>query len=452
MTINHLQTSSKQSIPNPYFEDIQKIKFEGPDSNNPLSYQYYDKDRVVLGKRMEDHLRMSVCYWHTFCWNGVDMFGAPASPRPWHEGSSPRTAADNKMAAAFEFISKLDVPFYTFHDIDVVEPSPTSNQLSENLQRATDKLQEYQTNTGRKLLWGTANLTNHPRYAAGALTNPDHEIVACAVRQVRDCLNATHQLGGANYVLWGGREGYDTLLNTNVKKELDQYGRFLSLLVEHKHKIGFKGKIMIEPKPHEPAYHMYDFDTATIYGFLEKYDLVGECYVNIEPNHSTLSGHSFSHEIATAVAFNMMGSIDINCGNYQNGWDTDQFNLDVRDMTNALVELLPSGGLTTGGFNFDAKVRRQSTDLVDLFYAHIGGIDALARALLSAERLIAEGLLNNFKTNRYANWGSELGSLMLSKNTTLDSIADYVKDNDLQPVHSSGRQELLENIVNRAII
>lgn len=452
MTIANDHIATNYTIPNRFFENVQQIKFEGPSSTNPLSYQYYDKDRMVLGKRMEEHLRMAVCYWHTFCWNGVDMFGAPASPRPWQEGSSPREAADNKMAAAFEFISKLDVPYYTFHDIDVVEPSPTSNQLSDNLRRATDKLAEYQALTGRKLLWGTANLTTHSRYAAGALTNPNHEIVACAARQVRDCLNATHQLGGANYVLWGGREGYDTLLNTNLIKELDQYGRFLSLIVEHKHKIGFKGKIMIEPKPHEPAYHMYDFDTATIYGFLEKYDLVGECHVNIEPNHSTLSGHSFAHEIATAVALNVMGSIDINCGNYQNGWDTDQFNLDIKDMTNALLELLPTGGLTTGGFNFDAKVRRQSTDLIDLFYAHIGGIDALARALLSAEKLIRDGVLSHQKYQRYDNWGSDLGMLMLDGKATLDSIADYVKDNDLKPEHSSGRQEFLENIVNRSLV
>lgn len=436
----------------PFFPDIQPIRFEGRDSENPLAYQYYNKDQVVLGKRMEDHLRMAVCYWHTFCWDGVDMFGAPAFPRPWHQGATPREAADLKMAAAFEFLTKLDVPFYCFHDVDVVEPSPTSNALSENLKRATDNLGAYQNATGKRLLWGTANLTSHPRYAGGALTNPDPEIAACAMRQIRDCLNATHTLGGSNYVLWGGREGYDTLLNTDLNRELENYGRFLSLVVEHKHKIGFTGKIMIEPKPHEPVYHMYDFDTATIYGFLKRFDLLGEVHVNIEPNHATLSGHSFAHEIAMAVAFDMMGSIDINCGNYQNGWDTDQFNLDIRDMTLALIELLPSGGLKTGGFNFDAKVRRQSSDLADLFHGHIGGIDALARALLSAAHLIEAGTLQAEKDKRYAGWGEALGTHLHAPNASLDSIADHVATSQLDPHHRSGRQEYLENTVTRGLL
>lgn len=436
----------------PFFPEIGPICFEGPQSDNPLAYQYYDKDRVVLGKRMEDHLRMAVCYWHTYCWDGVDMFGAPAFERPWHQGTSPRDAADRKMAAAFEFLTKLDLPFYCFHDVDVVEPSPTPAALSDNLRRATEALAAHQDRTGKRLLWGTANLTNHRRYAAGALTNPDPDIVACAVHQIRDCLNATHALGGQNYVLWGGREGYDTLLNTRLDRELEQYGRFLSLVVEHKHKIGFKGKIMIEPKPHEPVYHMYDFDTATIYGFLSRFGLLGEVHVNIEPNHSTLSGHSFAHEIAMAVSLGMMGSIDINCGNSQNGWDTDQFNLDIRDMTLALIELLPAGGLDTGGFNFDAKVRRQSSDLSDLFFGHIGGVDALARALLSAAELIEKGALKSHKEARYAGWQDPLGQAMMAETASLDSIANQVVEQGLNPDHASGRQEYLENLVNRSLV
>jgi xylose isomerase len=436
----------------PFFPDIPKIQVERRSSDNPLSYQYYDKDRIVLGKRMEEHLRLAVCYWHTFCWDGFDIFGAGTCDRPWHTPTNDREAADMKMAAAFEFFEKLDIPFYCFHDVDVIETSDTPDELSNNLMRAADKLAGYQEQSGKKLLWGTANLFSHPRYAAGGLTNPDPEVTACAIRQIRDCLNVTNKLGGSNYVLWGGREGYDTLLNTDLTRELENFGRFISMVVEHKHKIGFNGKILIEPKPHEPMYHQYDFDTATIYGFLQRFDLLGEVHVNIEPNHATLSGHSFAHEIATAVSLNMMGSIDINCGNAQNGWDTDQFNLDTRDITLALIELLPSGGLDTGGFNFDAKVRRQSNKPIDLFYGHIGGIDALARALLSAEQLIKKGTLTDNKTDRYAGWQGELGQRMLDSSSSLDSIADEVADTRLNGTHNSGQQEYLENLVNRSLV
>ncbi len=434
-----------------FFPEIKKIEFEGLTSDNPLAYRYYDKDRLVMGRRMEDHLRMAVCYWHTFCWNGQDMFGAGTFGRPWQSERNDRAAAEAKMAAAFEFFQKLDLPFYCFHDVDVVEDSPTPNELSNNLQRAGDQLQAYQEQTGIELLWGTANLFSHPRYAAGGLTNPDPAIAACAIRQIRDCLNLTHKLGGANYVLWGGREGYDTLLNTDLNRELDNFGRFLTMVVEHKHKIGFGGKILIEPKPHEPMYHQYDFDTATVYGFLKRFDLVGEVHVNIEPNHATLAGHSFAHEVATAVSLGLMGSIDINCGNQQNGWDTDQFNLDVRDTTMALLELLPSGGLDSGGFNFDAKVRRQSSTVEDLFHGHIGGVDALARSLLSAAALIESEALSQNKQRRYAGWDKELGQQMWAKGADLDSIADRVARDGIDGVHSSGRQELLENTVARQL-
>lgn len=435
-----------------FFPDVDMVRYDGPKSDNPFAYQYYDKDRMVLGKRMEDHLRMAVCYWHTYCWDGFDIFGAGTFDRPWQNPQNDREAADLKMAAAFEFLTKLDLPFYCFHDVDVVEDSETPDALSNNLKRASEKLEAYQAQTGKRLLWGTANLFSHPRYAAGGLTNPDPEVAACAIRQIRDCLNATHSLGGENYVLWGGREGYDTLLNTNLTRELENFGRFLSMVVEHKHKIGFKGKILIEPKPHEPMYHQYDFDTATIYGFLSRFDLLGDVHVNIEPNHSTLSGHSFAHEIATAVSLGMMGSIDINCGNYQNGWDTDQFNLDVRDITLALVELLPSGGLDTGGFNFDAKVRRQSSDLHDLFHGHIGGVDALARALLSAADLIERAKLKDNKDHRYAGWEGDLGKTMLAGTASLDSIANQATAQKLDGTHTSGRQEYLENLINRSLV
>ncbi|MCI4645240.1 MAG: xylose isomerase [Hyphomonadaceae bacterium] len=433
------------------FGDIPEIKFEGPDTENLFAYRYYDKDQVVLGKRMEDHLRMAVCYWHTFCWDGYDIFGAGTFDRPWHNPANDREAADRKMAAAFEFFSKLGLPFYCFHDVDVCEYSPTPDELSNNLARMKDRLGAYQDETGTKLLWGTANLFSHPRYAAGGLTNPDPEVAACAARQVRECLEVTHALGGSNYVLWGGREGYDTLLNTDLSRELENFGRFLAKVVEHKYKIGFTGKILIEPKPHEPMYHQYDFDSASIHGFLQRFGIDKEVHVNIEPNHATLSGHSFAHEIATAVSLGVMGSIDINCGNYQNGWDTDQFNLDIRDITLALIELLPSGGLDTGGFNFDAKVRRQSSDLSDLFHAHIGGVDALARALLSAADLLERGDLAKLKAERYAGWDSDLGQFMTAGTTSLADIADRAKAEGIDGTHSSGRQEYLENLVNRSL-
>ncbi|MEN7342424.1 MAG: xylose isomerase [Pseudomonadota bacterium] len=436
----------------PMFPEIEMIRYEGPESENPLAYRYYDKDRVVLGKRMEDHLRMAVCYWHTYCWDGFDIFGAGTFRRPWHRASDLSAVAASKMAACFEFLSKLDVPFYCFHDVDVVARHDTPDALSSDLQLATEQLAQYQSRTGKRLLWGTANLFSHPRYAAGGLTNPDPDVAACALRQIRDCLNATHALDGANYVLWGGREGYETLLNTDLTRELEHFGRFLTLVVEHKHKIGFPGKILIEPKPHEPMYHQYDFDTATIYGFLRRFDLLGEVHVNIEPNHATLSGHSFAHEVATAASLGMLGSIDINSGNNQNGWDTDQFNLDVRDITLALMELLPTSGLDTGGFNFDAKVRRQSSDTIDLFYGHIGGIDALARGLLSAADVLEKGLVSDHKARRYAKWDREIGATLLSPDASLDTIADFAKAEGIDGHHSSGRQEYLEHLVNRSLL
>jgi xylose isomerase len=434
-----------------YFADFEPIRFEGPESDNPLAFTTYEPDRVVMGKRMEDHLRPAVCFWHTFCWDGFDIFGAGPFGREWQASGNNREGADARRAAAFEFFKTLGTPFYCFHDVDICEDSPTAAELATNFARAVDDLERLQTNTGLKPLWGTANLFSHPRYAAGGLTNPDPEIAVCAMRQVRDCLEATHRLGGSNYVLWGGREGYDTLLNTELKTELDHFGRFLAKIVDHKHRIGFEGKILIEPKPHEPMYHQYDFDTATVHGFLKTYGLEGEVHVNIEPNHATLVGHSFAHEIATACAFGVMGSIDINCGNAQNGWDTDQFNVDVRDITLAMLELLPSGGLDTGGFNFDAKVRRQSSDLADLFHAHISGLDALAAGLLSAVDIIEKGRIAEFKAERYAGWDDEFGRFLLDDDTRLAEACDRAAEEGRDGAHRSGRQEYLEQVVARSL-
>lgn len=435
-----------------FFPGIDKIKFSGPSSDDPFAYRYYDKDRMVLGKRMEEHLRMAVCFWHTFCWDGFDIFGSGTFNRPWHGPTNNQEAADKKIAASFEFFEKLGLPFYCFHDIDVIESSPTPDQFSKNLARAGDYLQAFQEKTGIRLLWGTANLFNHPRYAAGGLTNPDPEVAACGVRQIRDCLNLTNQLGGSNYVLWGGREGYDTLLNTDLKQERENFGRLLGKIVDHKHKIGFPGKIMIEPKPHEPMYHQYDYDTATVYGFLKHFDLHGEVHVNIETNHATLAGHSFAHEVATAVSLDIMGSVDLNCGNAQNGWDTDQFNLDVREITLALIELIPAGGLDTGGFNLDAKVRRQSNTAEDLFHGHIGAVDTLARALLSAEAILNSGEIEKLKKTRYEGWQGDLGQKLLDPKSGLDAIADLAKTANIDGHHTSGQQERLENIVSRHLI
>ena len=434
-----------------FFPGIDKIAYEGPKTDNPFAFRHYDKDRIVLGKRMEEHLRPAVCFWHTFCWDGFDIFGAGPFERSWHSGSSPAEIAASRRAAAFEFFTKLGTPFYCFHDVDVCEPSDTPDELARNLAVAVDDLEAHQERSGVELLWGTANLFSHSRYGAGGLTNPDPDVTACALRQVRDCLNATHRLGGANYVLWGGREGYDTLLNTDLKRELDQFGRFLAMIIEHKYKIGFTGKILIEPKPHEPMYHQYDFDTATVYGFLKTYGLENEVHVNIEPNHATLAGHSFAHEVATANAFGIMGSIDINCGNAQNGWDTDQFNLDTRDITLGMYELIRAGGFDTGGFNFDAKVRRQSKDLEDLFHGHIGGLDALAKGLLAAEKLVETQTIADNKAERYAGWNGEFGRFLSDETTTLDAAVERIITDSKNGRHTSGRQEYLENQVLRSL-
>jgi xylose isomerase len=435
------------SIQPTYFADIAPVTYKGPDSKDELSYRFYDKDRVVLGKRMEDYLRFAVCFWHTFSWPGNDIFGAGTFKRPWLSGPMDSQAAAVKRAEGFDFISKLGVPFYTFHDVDVMAVAGNAAEHTRYLAEAVDDFERLQGETGLKLLWGTANLFSHPRFMAGGFTNPNPEVVAFAAMQVRQALDATNRLGGANYVLWGGREGYDTLLNTDVKKELDQLGRFINLVVEHKHKIGFKGAILIEPKPHEPSKHQYDFDTATVYGFLKAYGLENEVKVNIEPNHATLAGHTFEHELAMANAFGLFGSIDANRGDHQNGWDTDQFPNSAEEMTIAMLEVVRAGGFTTGGFNFDAKVRRQSVDAADLFYGHVGGIDVIAKALLNVAELIEDGRVEGIRKDRYAGWDSDLGKQVASG--SLADIADLTLARNLDPQPKSGQQERLENLYNR---
>ncbi len=432
-----------------YFADIAPIVYEGPQSKNPLAYRYYDKSRVVLGKTMEQQLRMAVCYWHTFNWDGFDVFGAGTFRRPWHTGTLDQAAADLKLNEAFEFLSKLGLPYFCFHDVDVMAQAHDLRGHVSNFLHMVEKIEAKMAVTGVKLLWGTANLFSHPRYMAGAATNPDPDVFRFAAAQVRHCLEATLRLKGENYVLWGGREGYDTLLNTHLKQEKEQLGRFLSMVVEHKYKIGFKGTILIEPKPHEPTKHQYDFDVDTIYGFLKHHGLEKEVKVNIESNHATLSGHSFEHEIAMAVDYGIFGSIDMNRGDPQNGWDTDQFPNDVREITLAMYYVLKGGGFTTGGNNFDAKVRRQSIDPVDLFYGHIGAVDILARGLLAAAAMIEGGELGKFVEQRYAGWKSEGAKAMLAGRSNLADIADAALKDNVMPTPHSGRQEYLENLVSR---
>lgn len=432
-----------------YFDTIAPIAYRGPGSTDPLSFRWYDKDRRVLGKRMEEHLRFAVCYWHNFVWTGLDPFGGATFQRPWFEGGTPMEQAARKAEAAFAFFEKLGVPYYCFHDRDVAPEGATARESHENFRRLVGLLGEHQQRSGVKLLWGTANLFSHRRFMSGAASNPDPALFAMAALQVRDALQATLELGGENYVLWGGREGYETLLNTRVGQELDQLGRFLNLVVEHKHRIGFKGAILIEPKPREPSKHQYDFDVATVYGFLCRYGLEREVKVNIEANHATLSGHSFEHEIAMAAALGILGSIDMNRGDAQLGWDTDQFPNNVPDTAMALYEILKAGGLGSGGLNFDAKVRRQSIDAADLFHGHVGAMDVCARALLIAEKMLQDGQLESLKAARYAGWDSEEGRAILDGRRSLAELADQVLETHADPQPVSARQEFLENLVNR---
>jgi len=430
-----------------FFGNQQPIRFEGPESRNPLAFRWYDPDRQVLGKRMEDHLRFSVAYWHSFAWTGTDPFGGNTFERPWF--TDDMAGARLKADVAFELFDLLRVPFFAFHDRDVAPEGDTLAESNRNVREIAEVFARKMETSKTRLLWGTANLFSSRRYMAGASTNPDPEVFAYAAAQVKNALEVTHDLGGQNYVLWGGREGYETLLNTDMKRELAQYGRFLALVVEHKAKIGFPGTILIEPKPKEPTKHQYDYDVASIYGMLKQFGLEDQVKINIEQNHAILAGHSFEHEIQLAGALGIFGSLDLNRGDNLLGWDTDQFAMNVGELTLALYEFLRAGGFTTGGMNFDAKIRRQSIDPEDLLHGHVASMDATARALVSAAALLEDGEHQSFVEARYAGWDGELGRAILAGERSLDDLAAYVEERGLEPRPRSGRQEFLENLFNR---
>jgi xylose isomerase len=417
-----------------------------PDSTEDLAFRHYDPDREVGGKRLEDHLRFAVCYWHNFVWTGTDPFGGDTFERDWFPADT-MALARRKADVAFEMFRLLRAPYFCFHDHDVRPEGGSLKESRDRLNEMADVMLEKMETTGVKLLWGTANLFANRRYMAGAATNPDPEVFAYAAGTVRDCMDVTHRMGGENYVLWGGREGYETLLNTDLAQEDAQLGRFLNLVVEHKHKIGFKGTILIEPKPQEPTKHQYDYDVATVYGFLRRHGLEKEVRVNIEQGHAILAGHSFEHEIALAQALGIFGSIDMNRNDYQSGWDTDQFPNNVPEVALAYYHILKGGGFGTGGTNFDAKLRRQSIDPADLLAAHAGAMDVCARGLIAAQAMLADGALSDPLAARYAGWKDHQD--MLSGMMDLDQIAERAECLDPQPV--SGRQEILENIVNRYV-
>jgi len=437
-----------------FFPLDSAIPFEGTESTNPLAFRFYEPQRMVAGKSMQDHLRFAACYWHSFVWPGNDPFGGLTFERPWFDelaSTDPMTNAKLKADVAFEMFQLLGVPYYCFHDADV---RPEGNSFAENtanLDEIVDYFGTKMEDTGLKLLWGTANLFSHRRYMAGAATNPDPDVFAFAAATVKTCMDATYKLGGENYVLWGGREGYETLLNTRIGRELDQLGRFLNLVVEYKHKIGFKGAILIEPKPQEPTKHQYDYDVATVFGFLKQYGLENEVKVNIEQGHAILAGHTFEHELALANSLGIFGSIDMNRNDYQSGWDTDQFPNNVPEMALAYYQILKAGGFTTGGTNFDAKLRRQSIDPEDLLIAHIGGMDCCARGLVAAAEMIDNGDYDQCVDSRYEKWQEPGNAQMLKGEHSLEAIADRVAAENLNPVPVSGRQEYLENLVNRFV-
>jgi xylose isomerase len=432
-----------------FFKGIKPVTYKGPRSKDPLAYRHYNKDEMVLGKRMEDIIRPAVAYWHSFAWEGGDPFGGRTFERPWHDKGM--DGAKIKADVAFEMFDLLDVPFFCFHDVDVAPEGATLAESNKNLRVIGDIFAKKMSKQRTKLLWGTANLFSNRRYMAGAATNPDPDVFAYAAGQVKAVFELTHELGGANYVLWGGREGYETLLNTDMKREQDQAARFLSMVIEHKYKIGYKGTILIEPKPQEPTKHQYDFDVATVYGFLKTYGLEKEVKVNIEVGHAFLAGHSFEHELHLARCLGILGSVDANRNDLQSGWDTDQFPNNPGEMTLAFLEILKNGGLGNGGFNFDAKIRRQSLDPADLLHGHIGGLDILARGLKAAAAIIADGTLENAREARYAGWNDKEAKAMLSGKRTLEQVAARVEKQKINPEPRSGQQEYLENLVNRFV-
>ncbi|MDH7601789.1 MAG: xylose isomerase, partial [Armatimonadota bacterium] len=424
--------------------------YEGPESTNPLAYRYYDADRVVLGKTMAEHLRFAVCYWHTFKGTGSDPFGPGVYIRPWDVSGDPMEVAEATMRAAFEFFTKLGVGFWCFHDRDIAPEADNLAETNRRLDKMVDLAEKLQNDTGVKLLWGTTNAFSHRRFMAGASTNPDPAVFAYAAAQVKKAMEITKRLDGAGYVFWGGREGYETLLNTDMKRELDHLAIFLEMAVDYKKKIGFEGQLYIEPKPKEPTKHQYDFDSATVYGFLLKHGLIDHFKINVEANHATLAGHTFHHELAFCVANGILGSVDANRGDELLGWDTDQFPTNIYDTALAMYIILKGGGFTTGGLNFDAKVRRQSVDVEDLFYAHIGAMDAFARGLKIAARLIEDKVLETFIADRYSGWDSSLGRDIEARKVGFEELEKYTLEHG-EPAVKSGRQELIENVLNEYI-
>jgi xylose isomerase len=433
-----------------YFKGIGQVQFEGLESDNPLAFRWYDENRVVAGKSLKDHFKFACAYWHSFNNNGGDPFGGATHTFPWDAKADAVERAKDKMDAAFEFITKMNIPYYCFHDVDVVDYTDDVADNEKRLQALVEYAKQKQADSGVKLLWGTANLFSHKRYMNGASTNPDFAVVAHGGAQVKFALDATIALGGENYVFWGGREGYMSLLNTNMKREQEHLAKFLHLAKDYARKNGFTGTFFIEPKPCEPSKHQYDYDAATVIGFLNKYDLQNDFKINLEVNHATLAGHTFTHEMQVAADNGMLGSMDANRGDYQNGWDTDQFPNDLNELTEAMLIFLEAGGLQGGGVNFDAKIRRNSTDPADLFYAHVGGMDNFARALITADNILQKSDYKKFRQERYASFDSGNGKAFEDGSLTLEDLRNVAAQSG-EPATISGRQEWLENIINRYI-
>ena len=433
-----------------FFKGIGKIKYEGTSSHNPLAFRWYNENQVVAGKTMKDHFRFACAYWHSFCGSGADPFGEPTHLFEWDTKSDPIERAKDKADAAFEFMTKLGVPFYCFHDVDAVEYTNDVHENERRLQAITAYLKEKQAASGIKLLWGTANLFSSRKYMNGAATNPDFTVLAHAGAQVKAALDATIALGGENYVFWGGREGYMSLLNTNMKREKDHLAQFLKMARDYGRKNGFTGKFFIEPKPCEPSKHQYDYDCETVIGFLREHDLLNDFSLNIEVNHATLAGHTFTHELQVAADAGLLGSMDANRGDYQNGWDTDQFPSDINELTEALLIILEAGGFKGGGINFDAKIRRNSTDPADLFYAHIGGMDVFARALITADAILQQSDYKKIRAERYASYDTGKGKDFEQGKLTLEDLRNIAIAAG-EPATISGKQEFIENLINRYI-
>jgi xylose isomerase len=431
-----------------YFPDVkEQIKYEGKDSKNPLAFKYYNKNQKVGNKTMAEHLRFSVAWWHSLLANGTDMFGGPSFQREWRKASNPMDTAKATMDAAFEFFQKLGVDYFCFHDRDIAPEGENFSQTCKNLEQMVEYAKSLQKSTGMKLLWGTANLFSNAIYTQGAATNPNAHVMAMAAAQIKNAIDATKELGGENYVFWGGREGYESLINTDLKKEQEKMARFLHMAVDYKNRIGFKGQFLIEPKPCEPTKHQYDADAATTLYFLKEYDLINDFKLNIEANHATLAGSTFEHELAVASAAGRLGSVDANRGDLMLGWDTDQFPTDIYSTAMAMMVILKQNGLGSGGLNFDAKVRRSSIDPTDLFYAHIGGMDAFSKGLLIAHKIIEDKVLSNFIEERYSSHNSGIGKQIMAGEVGLEEVEQWILKQK-NPVLQSARQEMLENIIN----